>query len=267
MTKDSKKAALVTGATKGIGLALTKKLLQEGWVVYGTGRDEKSLNDIQKDYSHFIPIHADFSQNADIKNVAKIIQDNHYPLMLCVQNAGMKSPPRSLDHYDCESIDEVFNVNLLAPMKLTALLTKLMPEESRLLYITSRAATLRLKESITYCASKAGLNEMAAILREELEDKKIGVGCIIPGEVDTQIQKILRETTTFHLHQQFIQAYESGHLISPDVCAEFLKWLLCDMPFSDYINSPIPLSIYDEFHQKFWLKDKKDLPLFPEALV
>lgn len=267
MKKDTKKTALVTGASHGIGFALAENLLRSGWTVFGTGRDLKSLQTLEEKFPFFIPIEADFTKNEDLERVASVIKNHDRPLNLSVQNAGMKSPPRPLYQYDCNSIDEVFLVNLLAPMKLTALLVAEMCEESRILYITSRAATLRLKESLTYCVSKAGMDEMAAIVRQELEDKKIGVACAIPGEVDTRIQKMLRETTSFHLHRQFIKAYEAGHLISPKVCAEFLKWLLCDMPFNEYGRSHIPISIYDEFHHHFWLKNENDLPMFPTVLV
>lgn len=262
-----KQAALVTGASHGIGYELTINLLNHGWTVFGTGRDETSLTKIQEGFNNFIPIVADFTKNEDIEKIARIIKGSNLPLLLSVQNAGMKSPPRALYHYDCKSIDEVFFVNLLAPMKLTALLIEQMPEESRILYITSRAATLRLKESSTYCASKAGLNEIAAIVRQEIADKNIGVACVIPGEVNTRIQKILRETTSFHLHKQFIKAYESGCLIEPQICGKFLKWLLCDMQFSDYKQSEIPISIYDKSHHSFWLKDASQLPTFPKVLT
>lgn len=257
------KAALITGASHGIGLELAKNLLNNSWVVFGTGRDTENLEKTKALFPQFVPIPADFTQNDDIERVAKIIRDTELPLHLSIQNAGMKSPPRPLTQYNCESIDEVFQVNLLAPMKLTALLTEQMPEKSRILFVTSRAATLKLKESSTYCASKAGLDEIAAILRQELEEKNIGVSCVIPGEVDTKIQKILRETTSFHLHKMFGEAYEAGRLISPKVCAEFLKWLLCDLSFDEFKQINMPVSIYDEWHHSFWLKDKNQLPPFP----
>lgn len=258
-----KKAALVTGASNGIGFELAQSLLNKGWVVFGTGRDTDSLALLKSRYPEFQPIQADFTQNKDIIHVADVIQSSKLPLHLSVQNAGMKSPPRPLTQYTCEGIDEVFLVNLLAPMKLTALLAEQMPEESRILYVTSRAATLKLKESSTYCASKAGIDEITAIVRKELAEKNIGVSCVIPGEVDTRIQKILRETTAFHLHHIFENAYSTGQLIAPNVCAEFITWLLCDLPFGGFAQSKMPFSIYDSWHHEFWLKDKSQLPPFP----
>lgn len=257
------KAALVTGATRGIGLELSKILLKNGWVVFGVGRDKDSLKKTQTDFSNFIPLTTDLTSNKDINDVVKTIQRAGLPLHLSIQNAGMKSQPRPLSQYNCESIDEVFQVNLLAPTKLSAMLAEFMPEQSRILFITSRAATLQLKEGATYCASKAGLNQIAAILRKELEDKNIGVSCVIPGEVDTAIQRILRETTSFHLHKIFDEAYKKGQLIKPTTCAEFLKWFLCDLSFNAFKQSSLPVSIYDEWHHSYWLTDKNNLPSFP----
>lgn len=260
---DKEKVALVTGASRGIGKALSEELLKDGWIVYGTARNLDDLKNIQKQYPQFHPIQADFTSNKDVKKIVKVIEDSHYKLKLLVQNAGMKSPPRPLSQYSPEQIDEVMSVNLLTPMKLSALLSGHMQPESRILFVTSRAATLRLKESSTYCASKAALNEIAAILRQELEPQSIAVQAVIPGEVDTYIQKVLRDTKTFHLHKAFIQAYEKGGLIQPQICASFLKWLLVDMRFEDYAKAELPMSIYDEWHHHFWLKDQKDLPPFP----
>lgn len=263
MNRSLTRAALVTGASHGIGFELARQLLSQGWTVFGTGRDLGSLKTTQAIFPDFIPIQADFASNDDIERIALIIKDSGLPLYLSVQNAGMKSPPRPLTQYNCESIDEVFAVNLLAPMKLTALLADSMPPHSRILYVTSRAATLNLKESSTYCASKAGIDVVAAIVRQELEEKNIGVACVIPGEVDTTIQKILRETTSFHLHQLSIDAYASGQLISPRMCARFLTWLLCDLSFEEFKHSQMPLSIYDEWHHAKWLEDPCALPAFP----
>jgi benzil reductase ((S)-benzoin forming) len=257
------KAALVTGATQGIGFALTTNLLRHGWTVFGTGRNTEKLEETKKRFQNFVPIPADLTRNIDIQRVADTIEITQLPLMISVQNAGMKTPPRPLEQHSCEVIDEVMGLNLLAPMKLTALLTKFMPPEARLLYVTSRAAKLQLKESSTYCASKAGLDEIAAIMRKELHDKNIGVSCVIPGEVDTHIQKTLRETKSFHLHRMFQKAHESGQLISPEVCADFLKFLLCDLPFKEFKESKMPVSIYDDWHKEFWLKSPSQLPAFP----
>ena len=216
---------------------------------------------IQKQYKNFRPIIADLTKNADIAQLGKVLKDAKLPLHLVVQNAGMKSPPRPLTQYTSTQIDEVLQLNLLAPMKLVPLLADHMAPHSRMLFVTSRAATLQLKEGSTYCASKAGLNQVAAIVRQELPN--VAIACVIPGEVDTEIQKTIRETKSFHLYKQFEEAYETGQLISPKTCAEFLAWMVCDMPYEDFANSDIPISIYDEWHHASWLKDPKDLPPFP----
>ncbi len=263
LVNTSKKAALVTGASHGIGRELAIKLVSEGWHVFGTGRDLDSLKKMEVSYPLFQAIQGDFTRNEDLKKVAETVLDSRLPLFLNVQNAGMKSPPKNLNLYTCEAVDEVMQVNLLAPMKLTALLARYMPPQGRILYVTSRAATLKLRESSTYCASKAGIDVVTGIVRQELEDRQIGVLNVIPGEVDTTIQKILRETKTFHLHDLFIKAKDMGGLIAPSICAEFLKWLLCDLPFDKYKNAKMPISIYDDWHHEYWLKKSEDLPPFP----
>lgn len=256
------KAALITGATQGIGLALTRTLLSQGWTVFGVGRDQGSLDRTSSEYAAFIPIRADLTNNDDLKRIAGIVKDAQIPLNILVQNAGMKTPPRDLEDHSCEAIDEVISLNLSAPMKLTALLIPMMSPGSRILYVTSRAASLKLMQSSTYCATKAGLDEVAGIVRQELRKKNIAVGSVIPGEVDTGIQKTLRETPGFHLQQIFQQAYKSGQLIRPEICANYLKWLLCDLSFEEFNNDVIH-TIYDKVHHKHWLTNPTDLPTFP----
>lgn len=255
------KIALVTGATHGIGLALTKNLLKNGWTVFGVGRDKDSLAVINSEFSNFKPICADLTKNDDIKKIAESVKGS--TLQLLIHNAGMKTPPRNLEEHSCEAIDEVIGVNLSAPMKLNALLTQYMPPKSRILFVTSRAATLKLKQSSTYCATKAALDEVAAIVRKELSEKNIGVASVIPGEVDTKIQKVLRETRGFHLHRMFQQAHDSHQLIKPEVCADFLTWLLCELSFDQFNDNQTPFTIYDKFHHKHWLKPSETLPEFP----
>lgn len=255
------KVALITGATHGIGLALTRNLLKEGWIVFGIGRDKDSLDTISTEFPNFLSICADLTKNDDIKKIAERVKGQK--LQLLIHNAGMKTPPRNLEEHSCDAIDEVIGVNLSAPMKLNALLTQYMPSGSRILFVTSRAATLKLKQSSTYCATKAALDEVSAIVRKELSEKNIGVASVIPGEVDTKIQKILRETSGFHLHRMFQQAHEAGQLIKPEVCADFLTWLLCELPFDQFNNSQLPFTIYDKSHHKCWLKPSDKLPDFP----
>lgn len=257
--------ALVTGATHGIGLALTKKLLQEGFHVFGCGRSEQQLAIVASEYSQFTPIRCDVTNNSDIEHVIDVVKKSGCKLALNVQNAGMKSPPRPLHQYDCASIDEVFFVNTLAPMKFTALLMESMADEGRILYVTSRAATLKLEEGSTYCASKAAIDEVAAIVRKEIKtaNLNVGIACVIPGEVDTKIQRILRETPNFHLKTMFEQAYNNAQLISPKMCADFLFYLLVTMSFSDYATCDLPQTIYDEKHHARWLKEPAQFPAFP----
>ncbi len=260
---ENAKVAIITGATHGIGLALSENLLSHGWIVFGVGRDNESLQRTASKFQNFRPIQADLTNNDDLKRIAETIRASNLPIHLSVQNAGMKTPPRNLDQHSCEAIDEVIAVNLTAPMKLTSLLSHFMVDGSRILYVTSRAATLQLKESSTYCASKAGLDQVAGIVRQELQERNIGVACVIPGEVDTHIQEVLRETKTFHLSQLFKRAHEQKQLISPKICADYLKWVLCDMPFEAYKNSNLPMTIYDDSHHEHWLKSKAQLPAFP----
>src|ERR1700692_484286 len=63
------KAALVTGATRGIGRELAIRLIEAGYTVFGTGRDEESLRGLKAVYPEFRGIKADFTRNSDIRHI------------------------------------------------------------------------------------------------------------------------------------------------------------------------------------------------------
>lgn len=242
--EEEEKWALITEASRGIGKTLSEKLLEKGWNVIGVARSEEQLDEIKKRYAKFHSVKADLTQNHDIDKFGKSIVNITSKLNIMVHNAGVKGPLKPLKGTSLESIDETISTNLLAPMKIHDSLSFMIPNSGRIMFVTSKAAE-GLKEASSYSVSKAGLNIFVQTLRQELFNRKEpAVACVIPEEGDAQMQEKVR-------------------IIDPEVSAEFLAWFVIESNYHTFATSKIPTSIYDDWHHRFWLKDKSKLPPNP----
>ena len=251
--------AFITGVSRGIGLALAKNLLERGIEVVGISRAQKStMQDLSK-YPNFSYVSADLTSQEGFLAVQEFLKNQKLTFDFIINNAGMMMPPCNLEQMSFHDIENVININLLVPIKLSSLLLPYCNKGAKILNVTSRAATSPVAQVGPYCISKAGLNMFTEVLRKELFNKHIAVAAVIPGEVDTQIQDILRNTDGFNLSEKFYDNYINGKLITPAMCAQFLSWLLCETA-ADEFNSQL-WEIYDVSHHAKWLQE--ELPAFP----
>jgi short-subunit dehydrogenase len=255
------KRALITGVSRGIGYALAQNLLDRGIEVVGVSRADKSCLKELLLNSKFTYLSADLTTNEGIFELQEFLRTNGYSFDYIVHNAAMMMPPCKMQDMNLRDMEQTIKLNLIVPMKLTRILSPFYRPKVRILNITSRAATTAVPEVGPYCISKAGLDMLTKILKKELLDRDIAISAVIPGEVDTEIQNILRTTNSFHLKEKFDENYNQGKLISPHMCADFLSWLLCEISFDEFNAKEIPWNIYDADHQKYWLKGT--LPAFP----
>lgn len=257
----TKQRALITGVSRGIGFALAHNLLQRGIEVLGIARTDRSQISQLITSPGFTYLSLDLATNNGLYSLQEFIKTQKLTFDFVIHNAGMMMTPQTLDAMSTDIMEQTIQLNLLAPMKLSHILAPFYQSHSRILNITSPAATRATAQEGPYCISKAGLNVLTQVLRKELEPRSIAVAGVIPGQVDTDMQFILRNTQTFHLQQKFHDNFIHGLLISPDICADFLSWLLCEMPFDEFNGKADPWDIYDTTLHGRWLKTM--LPPFP----
>jgi len=245
--------ALITGVSKGIGHALAKNLLKRGIHVLGISRSAASAIPDLVSYPSFSYISLDLTKDSDLLALKKHITDNNYTIDFLVLNAAMIPEPCTLEKTPLEDMEKALSLNLLVPMKMSNILSSLYSDTSRILIITSRVANEAIAQVGPYCISKAGLNMFTRILKKELSERTIAVASAIPGEVDTSMQEVLRNASDFSLKDDFVQNYKNEKLIAPEVCAQFLSWLLCDIAFDDFKSKEEPWNIYDVTRHKQWL--------------
>lgn len=176
---------LITGATSGLGLALAKAYAPTSRLVL-VGR--KPLGDLGSDlFSPETYCQCDLSKPNCAEVVAAFLEARGITeLELLIHNAGLGFYGKP-ETQSAESIDQLLNVNLHAPMLLThKLLTHLKKAKGKLVFISSISADLPAADYAVYSATKAALGGFARNVRLELGDS-VGVQTLYPGAIRTEM--------------------------------------------------------------------------------
>ncbi|TDR92926.1 SDR family oxidoreductase [Enterovirga rhinocerotis] len=173
------KRVLVTGATRGIGRAVSDRLAEAGWAVVGLAR-----RDLAGFPGRILP--CDLADEAGTAAVLdELTADGGFDAL--VNNAGINIP-QALDEISLDAFRTVMEVDLRAPLQIVQALTPAMRERrfGRIVNIGSRAM-LGLERHSSYAAAKAGLAAMARCWALELAGDGITVNTVAPGPVDTEL--------------------------------------------------------------------------------
>ena len=185
MPNKMKEIAIVTGASKGIGLALANKLLEQNYYVIGTstsGNNEVISN------SNFELLQLNLGDNESIKAFTAIIARRKIEVDLLVNNAGI-GPDLGFLFPEEKSYDETFEINTKGTVFFTEAMLVLMKKSSKIINISSGMGSISNctgASSIAYCMSKTALNMYTKLLANRLEGIH-DVVAIHPGWVQTTI--------------------------------------------------------------------------------
>lgn len=181
----SGKAAIVTGASKGIGLSLIKALLKEGMKVAAWSRTSPDFKD---DNLHFYPTDVskvdsvNASYNAAIKDLGAV--------SVLVNNAGL-GYAALIEEMPVEEWEEMFAVNVHGLFYCSQMVIPKMKEteEGHIINIASLAGTAGSETLAGYCGTKFAVRGISEAMFKELRDYGIKVTCINPGSVETNFFK------------------------------------------------------------------------------
>lgn len=182
-----KQIAIVTGASKGIGLAISQMLIALDYVVYGISRNPENCN-----YHHpeFHLLKGDLCDPNTIPNFLNQIPDKEN-IFILVNNAGF-SHFAPIEEFSSKKITEMNQVLLIAPMLLTNSLTRILKKnEGRIFFIGSISGIEISPWGNVYASLKAGLHHFARLLFDELRKYSVKVHLVIPDITKTEFYEQL----------------------------------------------------------------------------
>ena len=191
MNANGRKTAMITGASRGLGLALARALASRNWQLIIDGRDNGTLRiaaaEVEKN-TRVWSIQGDISDPDHRQQLAKAAAEAG-GLDLIVNNASFlgPSPQPALLAYPLDTLMDVYKINVVAPLGLLQAVQSLFKPGVRLINVTSDAGVEAYEGWGGYGSSKAALEHWSAILAEERPDLK--VYWVDPGDMRTQMQQ------------------------------------------------------------------------------
>ncbi len=178
------KHVVITGANRGIGLALAEKYHHLNWRVTGVCRS--SSPGLERVAARVIS-GIDVTSDKSVAELAEALQDD--PVDLLINNAGLLQD-EALGSLDFDSIRQQMEINAYAPLRVTEALLPNLKEGSKIANITSRMGSIADNTSggrYGYRASKAALNAFGRSLAMDLKERGIAVAQLHPGYVKTRM--------------------------------------------------------------------------------
>ena len=178
--------AIITGASRGLGLALAHALDERGWRLVLDARGADALEAAAQELTNAVAIPGDVS---DATHRAALVALAGPQIDLLVNNASIlgPSPQPELAEYPLDTLRRVYEVNVLAPLALTQAALPRIPDGGAILNITSDAGIEPYDGWGGYGSSKAAFEQWTAVLG--VERPKLRVYAVDPGDMRTQMHQ------------------------------------------------------------------------------
>jgi 3-oxoacyl-[acyl-carrier protein] reductase len=232
------KVCLITGASKGIGKAIVEVFAENNAIIYANARKEGDLDDILKVFENtqveIIPVYFYVPDFDAIKTCNLKKKKTHKRLDVLVNNAGMVTY-EILGMISFDKFREMLEVNLVAPVFIMQMATKLMLRQSSgsIINITSKVAVEGVKGQLSYSATKGGLNSATLSAAKELSSKNIRVNAVAPGMIGSERLKNVMESK----FKEKLNDIGFGRLGTPEEVAKACLFLASD--HSSYMTGQI----------------------------
>lgn len=230
---------LLTGASRGMGLAMAEQLLQQGHQLITIARQRNAaldelaakLNMPLQQWQHDLATPAVAA--AALRDWLQSQDPTQFTSVTLINNAGVIPPIAPLADSDWSAVSNGLRVGLEAPMLLTSAFlqaTENWTLPRKVLNISSGLGRRAIASQATYCAAKAGMDIFSASVALDEAAKPYGarVCALAPGVIDTDMQVQLRSSAAANFPDvaRFAQLHATGNLTSPrDAAARVLAWL------------------------------------------
>lgn len=230
--QDMKRTALITGASRGLGLALARALAQSGWQLIIDARGAEALDDAWSELStwtHIVAISGDIGEEDHRQALAQAASQMG-GVNLVVNNAGIlgPSPQPALLDYPLKDLLGVYEINVVAQLGVLQAIRHTLLPGAKIIQVTSDAGVEAYPGWGGYGSSKAALEQISSILAAE--NPHLTVYWVDPGDMRTQMQQ-----------EAFPGEDISDRLLPEEVIPGFLTLIESDLPSGRYAASQLIL--------------------------
>jgi NAD(P)-dependent dehydrogenase (short-subunit alcohol dehydrogenase family) len=206
------KLALITGASRGLGLAIATELAARGFHLVLTARDQRVLSKAAARLPNAAAFACDIRDPQSVAALARELRRRRLDVL--VNNAGIAGPSAPIAELDFAQWRDVLDTNLNGTFLVTQALLPSMASGGVIVNNLSIAARSSFPGMAAYSASKRGLLAFTETLREELRPRGIRVVALLPGAVDTEIWQ---QFWTSAPRLRMIQPSTIAHLVAEAV--------------------------------------------------
>jgi len=185
------KTAIVTGASRGIGRSIAKRLATDGLSVVvnyaGNAKEaEEAVNEIKSAGGNAAAIAGDISQPIDVGELFEKSAQAFGPIQVVVNNAGIM-PLSPIVKGDVETFDKVIAINLRGAFLVLAQAAQHVVEGGRIIALSSSVLAKSFPTYGPYIAAKAGVEGLVHVLANELRGRNVTVNAVAPGPIPTDL--------------------------------------------------------------------------------
>ena len=206
---------IVTGASRGLGNHICKRLLKHGQEVVGLSRDVSDLE--------FESYQCDITSYEDIKNVTKIIKQKHNKASAIINAAGVASMNLALTT-PSNVTERLIKTNLSGTIYCCQLFAPFLIKNKggSIINFSTIAVPIGLRGESVYVASKAGVEGFSKSFAREMSDFNIRVNCVAPGPIETNLIKGVEK----HLIEKVISNQILNKQFEPDDVSDLVELLI-----------------------------------------
>lgn len=226
---------IVTGAARGIGLEISRKLIESGWTVAALDMLEEDLGKAASQLGdNYVPFTVNITDSEQLAEVAEAVGRDLPPVKGVVNNAGITRDALMLRMGE-DQWQQVIDVNLTGAWKVTKAFIRslIRAREGAIVSISSVVGLTGAAGQTNYAASKAGLIGMSKSLTRELAGRGVRVNVIAPGFIETDMTRALSED----VRADYLSRIPAGRLGMPSEIADAVAFLMS--PSAKYITGTV----------------------------
>ena len=242
MAQSKASTILITGSNRGIGFGFVEAYAAKGWIVIATCRTPSEADDLQalaKSNPDIVIEELDVTDDQEIQALADKYRDT--PIDILVNNAGIlpELKPVTFDTVDYEKMDRMLAVNTWGPTKVsTAFIDHVAASKhKKIITMTSGEGSrgrVRRGGAYHYRVTKVAVNMMMLLMSRDVAERRVIVGLINPGLVDTQgLREVDLDTVPEAMRIPVQRMRESAHMKSPREAVESLIPLIEGLTLHD----------------------------------